>query len=335
MAARETLTSRWCYCEDASIFVLMSSRWTWAYVLGCAGMAGFATSIAAANTVPVDANPYSIISDRNIFHLNPPPPPVAADDVKPPEQRKIMLTGMIKKRDSWEILLEIPPKDGKDSPIYLSLAPGEKEKDVELVKVRYDKEEVDIINAGIPETLTVKSNSYDAVGPPAVAHAPGAPPPGIPGFGRRPGFPPRNGLPMPPRPSAAVTPSGGSAIIAGGGSGSAIISGGGGVGNAGSAYSPFGGSSSGAIVSGGSPFTPTGAVPGNNAGTQIANNLFNQPASFQMPTPTAPPAPPEVQAAGMLLHEAAGGPPAPPLPGEIPEPPASGGTPGFPVLPGH
>lgn len=305
------------------IFKGMSSRWTWACVLGCAGMAGLTTVAAAEDSTTADANPYSVISDRNVFHLNPPPPPPKTDEAPPAEERKLILTGLMKKhnaeRDAVEVFLAIPPKDGKESMIYLTLAPGDKEHDVELVRVRFDKEEVDVINAGIPETLSVKSNSY-ASAVPSATHigAGGAPPmPGVPGFGHRGGLPGRSALPIPGRPSAEAGASGGSAIIAGGGasSGSAIVAGGG-EGPASSAYGR------GALVSGGSPYVP----PGNNVGEQIANSLFNpQTGRYQAATPaapTAPPAPPEVQAATMLLHEAAGGPPAPPIPG--------GGAPGIP-----
>src|SRR5271163_2541148 len=149
---------------DMGIFRSMSSRWIWACVLGCAGMVGLANALAQGDTAAADANPYSVISDRNVFHLNPPPPPPAKDEAPPVEARKLILTGLMKKhnaeRDAVVVFLAIPPKDAKDSMIYLTLAPGEKEHDVELVKVRFDKEEVDVINAGTPETLSVKSNSY-------------------------------------------------------------------------------------------------------------------------------------------------------------------------------
>jgi hypothetical protein len=300
-------------------------------------MAGLATAMAAADSDPADANPYSVISDRNIFHLNPPPPAPEAEDVKPAELRKLMLTGIVKKHDTIKAWLAIPPKDNKETVIYMTLAPGEKQHDVELVKIRYDKEEVDVINAGTPQTLSVKSNSYASTAAPA-PHGGGAPaiPGGMPGIGHRPGFPGRNALPTPPTgPGAAMTPRGGSAIIAGGGSGSAII-GGGGAGNAGS---PFGASSGGAIVSGGSPYVPTGAPgPANTAGEQIATSLFNQQnGRYQPPTPTAPPAPPMVQATGMLAQKMNMGGAAPPLPpplqsmleeGNSGQPPA--GSPGIP-----
>jgi hypothetical protein len=328
--------------KDASMFTFMSSKWTWTCLLGCAGMVGLATALAAADQDPVDANPYSVISDRNIFHLNPPPPAPPSEETPVVEARKLMLTGIVKKGDSLKVWLAIPAKDNKETTIYLTLAPGEKEHDVELVKIRSDKEEVDVINAGIPQTLTVKSNTFAQTGAPA-AHFErgGAPamPSGIPGLGHRSGFPSRNGMPMQSAPGAALTPRGGSAIIAGGGGGgTAFVSGGGGIGNAGSSLgSGYGTSGNGTIVSGGTPYAATGMAPANTAGGQIATSLFNQQSGkYQPTTPTAPPAPPMVQAAGMLAQKATMGSAGPPLPPSLqsmldggPEEPP-GGPPGGP-----
>ncbi len=292
----------------------MSSRWTWACALGCAAVTGLASALAAADgdlaeTSPADANPYSVISDRNIFHLNPPPPPPSADDAKPPELSKVMLTGIMKKHDSLEVFLAIPPKDNKETTLYLSLAPGEKQHDVELVRVRYDKGEVDIVNGGTAETLSVKSNSYASISAAPAGRGEHGGAPGLPGFGHKVGFGPmRNTLPLPPGPSAATAPREGSAIIVGGGGGSAIISGGGGYG---SRNEPTGGG--GAFVSGGSPYG-AGAVA-NTAGEQISSALLNQRTSGQVQAaPVVPSLPVPVQAATMMVSEAAGGPPMPPLP---------------------
>jgi hypothetical protein len=320
----------------------MSSKWTWVWVLGCAGMAGLATTRVAADTDPADANPYSVISDRNVFHLNPPPPPPPPVDPTPVELPKVMLTGFIKKHDIMEVLLAVSGKDTKEkqeSIVYLTLTPGEKQHDVELVKVRYDKEEVDIVNSGTLQTLSVKSNSYaSTAAPPPAAHGAGAPPMpgGLPGFGHRSGLPMRNMPPIPGRPSAAATPSGSSAIIAGGGGGSAIVSGGaGGAANASSPFGSFGSLGSGGVsVSGGSPNVPIGAAPGTMSGgaaEQIATSLFNQQnGQYVKPTPTEPPAPPEVQGKNLLVQKLTmGGPPLPPnlqemLDGGPPEPPPPG-----------
>ena len=41
-----------------------------------------------------DSNPYSVITGRNVFHLNPPPPPPSTQKEKPPELPKVMLSGL-------------------------------------------------------------------------------------------------------------------------------------------------------------------------------------------------------------------------------------------------
>ncbi len=287
----------------------VSSNLTWVFVLGCAGLASLTASSAAA----AEANPYSVISDRNMFHLNPPPPPPDKDPPKPVDLPKVMLTGFVGKGHSVKVLLAIPPKDNKGHTDYLTLSPGEKGgeqgRNVELVSIRLDKEEVDIINSGTLQTLSVRSNSY-ASSPPAPAAAMpvrqvGGPPgmPSMPGLRRPINFSPPT---MPSAPAAAAAPGGGSAIIAG---------------ERDTSSSMFNGSSGGAIVSGGSPNMPMGpgsGVPGNNVASQIVNGLFNQnpgagAATYQPTVPAGPPVPLVQQAANMLLHEQAGGPPAPPM----------------------
>jgi len=307
-------------------FMRVRIKLTWGWVLGCAGMAWMGTGMAAADIAPAnahpspvdsnklasvaaaaimtpaDANPYSVISNRNVFHLSPPPPPVEEAQA-PPDLPKVMLTGFLGKGSFVKVLLAIPPKENKDPMVYLTLAPGEKGgeagRDVELVSIRLDKEEVDIINSGTPQTLSVKSNSFVSTAAPAGPH-PGAAPamPRMPGIHRAGGFPPG----MKPQSSTAPAPSssgGGSAIVIGGDDqgGSAIVAGGGGGG--------FGESSSGAIVSGGGSF-----AMGGGAGAQIPG-IFNQPGQIQTPTSTATPIPLVNQVAHMLLQEAAGGPPSP------------------------
>jgi len=63
----------------------------WAYAFGCVVMVGLGGVLAAAE----DANPYEVIWDRNIFHLNPAPIPEPPPPPKPPELPKVMLTGIV------------------------------------------------------------------------------------------------------------------------------------------------------------------------------------------------------------------------------------------------
>jgi len=163
----------------------------WAYAFGCVVMVGLGGVLAAAE----DANPYEVIWDRNIFHLNPAPLPEPPPPPKPPELPKVMLTGIVEKGSSIKVYLAISPPDRKETTYYTSgLVPGEKDHNVVLVSIHHDKEAVDIINSGTPETLSVESNSYAsaATAPHPAAGAPRMPlPPGMrlpPGmnFARRP-----------------------------------------------------------------------------------------------------------------------------------------------------
>jgi hypothetical protein len=280
-----------------------------AYVMGCAAVSGLIIASAFAETTSDDTNPYSIISDKNVFHLNPPPPPPSLDSAKPPDLQKVMLSGFQKIGSRMKVFLAIPAKDPKET-AYLSLQSGEKGHDVEIVNIRAEKQEVDIINTGTAMTLTIASNGFALTGP-AAAKGPG---PGGPGGPAGPGGRRMAGMPPPTvtAPAAPVPqpPAGGnSAIVVGGGGGPNF--------GATSGYnSPsYGG---GAIVSGGAPpvVNMGGAVP-NAPAAQIANTLFaggNAGQGYQVPQQAGvPAATPEVQAATLMVHEAAGGPPAPPV----------------------
>jgi len=281
---------------------------TWACALACAGLAVFGTTLAVADTdvAPPDGNPYSVISDRNVFHLNPPPPPPVAEAPKPLDLPTVMLTGIVGKGKSMKVLLALRSKETKGD-AYLTLAPDEMQKNVKLVSIRLDKREVDIINQGTPQTLSAKSNNYASSTP---AAQPGRAGPGLPAGIQGLHHPPGAAQPAPPpMPAAAAYGGGGSSVIAGGGA------------NDGGLSSILGGARSGGpIISGGNAFTPApAAVQPNNATAQIANGLFNQNSgTYQMPTLPTAPVTPEVQAAGLILQKQMmqqlphGGPPLPP-----------------------
>ncbi len=64
----------------------------------------------AVGTTSEEANPYAVISDKNVFHLNPPPPPAPAEATKPPDLQKVMLSGFQKVGDRMKVYLAIPAK---------------------------------------------------------------------------------------------------------------------------------------------------------------------------------------------------------------------------------
>jgi hypothetical protein len=277
------------------------------------------TAAAASEVVPDGGNPYSVISDRNVFHLNPAPDPKAAEAPKPVELPKVMLTGFVGKGSSMKVLFAIPPaKDSKDNTVtYLSLSPGDRDHDVQLVKIHLKEEEVEILNAGTAQTLSAKSNSYEAMlSAPHQGGGGGRPgemrgfPPGI-HRPMLPGFNPPGAAPAEEHtfPSAARQGGGGSAVIAGGGESSgAIVSGGSGGG--------FGGLGAGQYAQSGGAIGNT-ITTGNNVGEQIANALSNPQASrLQTPISTGPVVPVEEQGPRMALGKltsGGGGPPLPPI----------------------
>lgn len=135
--------------------------------------AGFVAE--AANLEGV--NPYAIIGDRNIFHLNPPPPPPDVTNNQPPPNIKI--TGIIKHENEIKALFMIPPKEAKDAATYVCLSEGEQDGVLQLVKIFQDKEECDVVNAGIRMTLSFKNNSMAPAPPKLPGPGQGMPPPPI------------------------------------------------------------------------------------------------------------------------------------------------------------
>jgi hypothetical protein len=129
-------------------------------------------------TVPDDgSNPYSVISDRNVFHLNPPPPPPTPEQGPKPDAPEVFLSGFMRKGDQLKVLLVVkvknPDKKTPPSNAYLTLAEGDKKSVsstndqvlVELVKAYAEMEKVDVVVAGTPMTLSLKDNGVANAAP--------------------------------------------------------------------------------------------------------------------------------------------------------------------------
>jgi hypothetical protein len=127
-------------------------------LLGCLLLLARGGSAAAA--VPDEnANPYSVISERNVFHLNPIPPPAPPAETPKADLPEIKLSGFLKIGKSTHALFSSRPKDKKEAPIYYDLVDGEKEGILEVVKIHEDKGEVEIVNSGTPVTLSLKNDA--------------------------------------------------------------------------------------------------------------------------------------------------------------------------------
>ena len=127
-----------------------------------------ANSSSTSDGASDNPNPYAIITDRNIFHLNPLPPPPVVEE-KPVDVPKVYLNGIIKVGDNIRVLFSIPQKDAKSQTSYFKLAPGERatgESDnvLELLRIHPDQQDVDVVVNGTVETLSVLSNSMPSTG---------------------------------------------------------------------------------------------------------------------------------------------------------------------------
>jgi hypothetical protein len=114
-----------------------------------------------------DSNPYAVISERNVFHLNPLPPPEPPPEAPKADLPKIKLSGFLRIGIKTHALFSCAPKDKKQEPTYYNLTDGEKDGILEVVKIREEKGEVDVINSGTPATLTLKDDTLEPKAPPA------------------------------------------------------------------------------------------------------------------------------------------------------------------------
>jgi hypothetical protein len=162
------------------------------------------TAAAAAGNDSVDSsNPYSVIVERNIFHLNPPPPPPEPEKPKV-ELPVIKITGFVNIGQVDKVLFVSQPKNPKEEKMYYSLSEGEKTSngghEFELVKIHPSQDAVDVINDGVAVTLTVKDDALAPSAGPAPGPAGRERPPGPrDGPSPRPLF--RPGMQFPQRPN--------------------------------------------------------------------------------------------------------------------------------------
>lgn len=153
-----------------------------------------------------DPNPYAVISERNVFHLNPIPPPPAPEAPKA-DLPVIKLSGFFKIGTKTRALFSSLPKKKEEAWTFYNLAEGEKEGILEVLKIDEAEGKVEVLNTGTRVTLTLKDDAIapgEAAGPGKLAHQnrgahpfpPGMParrvftPPGMTRAGATPGTPP-------------------------------------------------------------------------------------------------------------------------------------------------
>jgi hypothetical protein len=136
------------------------------WLLWLVGVPGF----PAADMDPGRTNPYAIIWQRNSFGLKAPPVLVVVKPEAPVPVVKITLTGFVTLSDQRRATFMRQVDGGV--PLLFSLAEGEKNDAVELVRIDERKDAVVIRQAGEETTLT-----FSSILPPA---APVTSPPAVP-----------------------------------------------------------------------------------------------------------------------------------------------------------
>lgn len=106
------------------------------------------------------SNPFAAIAERNVFGLRP-APDIKLQQAPPKAPIDIKISGFVKHaKEPTRVLLASVPKDPKQRMKFYNLGVGETEGGVELVKIHPGQDAVDVVIDGIPEELTVKSNSF-------------------------------------------------------------------------------------------------------------------------------------------------------------------------------
>lgn len=109
-------------------------------------------------------NPYRVIFERNVFHLNPQPIPVPYEP-PPPPLPDIKICGFVVEAGHARALFACVPKDAKQPELYYDLTEGERDGILQLVKIHLAEQAAEVINSGVPMTLTLRENGF---GVPAV-----------------------------------------------------------------------------------------------------------------------------------------------------------------------
>jgi hypothetical protein len=119
---------------------------------------GIIFSLIAIVAAAATTNPYAIISQRNVFHLNPLPPPPPGE-VPKSDLPVIKLSGFYKVGTVTRALFSSVPKDKKERPTYYSLCEGQGQGILKVLKINAAAGVVQILNSGEAATLTLKDDT--------------------------------------------------------------------------------------------------------------------------------------------------------------------------------
>ncbi|HEX3890165.1 MAG TPA: hypothetical protein VHX90_04875 [Verrucomicrobiae bacterium] len=114
-----------------------------------------------ADDVALPGNPYALIVARNIFGLNPPPPPVDPNAAAPEPEVKITPNGIMSIFGQWQVLFKASG-GGKPGDQSYMLGEGQRQDDIEVVKIDEKSSIVTFNNHGVVENLPLASSASTA-----------------------------------------------------------------------------------------------------------------------------------------------------------------------------
>jgi hypothetical protein len=187
----------------------------WKIALCLAGGLALNAGLHADNVAFPD-NPYAAIVVRNVFGLNPPPPPVDPNAPPPEPEVKITANGIMAIMGQAEALYKTTVA-GKPDQSYM-LAEGQREDDIEVVKIDEKARSVTFNNHGVVQEIPLANTTDSGKGGssaqrgPIFGSVPGIPLPAFPTAGGANGasaFPPPAGFGGPNNSSSGANFGGG------------------------------------------------------------------------------------------------------------------------------
>ncbi len=158
-----------------------------AILLGASGL-GLAMAADASASSSGSSNTYSAINTRNVFGLRTPSVPKEEQKSPSSDLPVVILSGFVETAGHLKVLLAVKRKStdstAPENTSYLSLAEGEKEAGIALLRAYAGQEKIDLINQGVPMTLSMKANGFEGRASAPPPHVPALPTPSFPPPGR-------------------------------------------------------------------------------------------------------------------------------------------------------
>jgi hypothetical protein len=136
------------------------------------------------------SNSYSAINSRNAFGLGAPSVPKEEHISPSSDLPVVILSGFVETAGHLKVLLAVQRKSADstapETTSFLSLTEGEKKGGIALLRAYASQERIDILNQGVPMTLSKKANGFEGRASVSSPHVAALPTPSFPPPGKHP-----------------------------------------------------------------------------------------------------------------------------------------------------